>query len=136
MGPGHVEAGEAEGDEDVAERFADDAKAEERGQEVGEDGVKEVVEHAQAETSPSSAEAANAVEMADGGCDLGCDWLVLDNSDFDVGVSLDGHERLFLEWRVWLVGVCWWLGLDDGGAGWRLDHGEGGHDLTEGVVDL
>ena len=118
--PCHMETREAEGHEDVAECFTDDAKAEEAGEQVGEDGVDEMVKPSELEASPSRCPAADTLEVANCSCDLGCDRLVVDDGDFDIGISVSlGHQRLLLERCIGLGFSVWrWLGFDDSGAGW------------------
>lgn len=138
VGPEHVQPCGTDGDEDVDECIANNVEAQERGEQVGEAGVHHVVKHTEAKTSPAGTEATNAVKEADCGCDLRGDWLVVDDRDFHIGVCvcLSRHERLFLRRGVGLVGVGWWaLWLDDGGGGWGFDHGQGSHNLADGVAD-
>jgi len=137
VSPGHVDARETDGDEDVGEGLAEETKTEEGGEEVRHHAVEEVVEDAKSKTSPSCAEAANLLEVADCSRDLGGDRLVLDNGNLDVDIGVLRDQRLFLKWLLskWLFGVRWWLRLDDSGAGGGFDRGQRNHDLPDGVVD-
>ena len=88
MRPRHMETGQSDGDEDIHECLAEEAEAEESGQQVGHKAVQEVVEHAQAQTSPARTEAPNTLKQAHRRGDLGCDRLVVDDSNFQIGVSV------------------------------------------------
>lgn len=136
MSPDHVKPGKANRCHDVHGGVTEETESEECRKEVGDQRMHEVVDNADAGASPSRAKAPNTGQVPQCSANLAGDGLVVDQSDLDVSFSLRRHQRLFLGWCIWLVGVGGRLALDDGSGGAGLDHGQSGHDLSNGVLDL
>lgn len=136
VSPEHVDSGQRDGGDDEHQRVAEQTESKQGAKGVGDNGVKEVVQHADAQTSPLGSPPSNATQVCHCSCDLGSDGFVLDKSDLHVGLSFGREERFLLDRRIGLVGVRRRLVLDDGGRGGRLDHGQRGHDFADGVADL
>ena len=101
VGPGHVNASESEGGDDVHESVATHAETEYTGKEVGHETVEHVVDSADTSSAETAEEATKSVKVTDRGLDAGGDGLVLDDGNLNVlvGHGLGRHHvSLLLEW--------------------------------------
>jgi hypothetical protein len=62
--------------------------------------------------------------MSDCGSEAGCDWLLLDEEEFRLGVLVDR-----------CIGIDGIEGFEEEGLG-RFDHDEGWDETTEGIFNL
>lgn len=133
VGPGDVDLGE----KGAGERGDDDHGAGEFGQDGlekasshDEGGLVEPVVH---EAPPRRGTSGVSPQVTKGAPDLSRDGLL--GNEGDVGPGLEQAILSLLVWRL-QIDVVLGSGSNGDGTGGRLDHGQRGHDLADGIVDL